>query len=150
MIKPVVTYVVVADAAMARFYKNMGPGSGLSPLPEHSMSGDVPKGQDIMADDRGRAFSSVGSHRSGMEPKTDPRELVEIEFLRSLSEKLDELQRASAFDRLIIAAAPKALGEIRKALSPAVQGQLEATLDKDLTKTPGHELAKHFEGVMAV
>lgn len=150
MIKPVVTYVVIADAATARFYKNTGPGSGLSPLPELSMSGDVPMGREIMADDRGRTFSSVGSRRSGIEPKSDPRELVEIDFLRGIAAKLDELQRAGAFDRVVIAAAPRALGELRKALTPAVEAQIAATLDKNLAKTPGTELPKHFETIFAV
>ena len=93
MIKPVVTFVVVADAALARFYRNAGPGSGLSPLPALSMSVDIPKGSDIMADDRGRAFASVGSARSAVEPKSDPRGLVELDFLRTLAARLEELRQ---------------------------------------------------------
>jgi len=150
MIKPVVTFVVVADAALARFYRNAGPDSGLSPLPALSMSVDIPKGSDIMADDRGRAFASVGSARSAVEPKSDPRGLVELDFLRTLAARLEELRRENSFDRLVIAAAPKALGELRKLLTAGVAGKLTATLDKDLTKTPGHELPKHFGEVFPV
>lgn len=150
MIKPVVTLVAIADGATARFYRNAGPGAGLAPLPDLSMSVDIPKGSDIMADDRGRAFASVGSGRSAVEPKSDPRELVEIDFLRSFAARLEDLRRENAFDRLVIAAAPRALGEIRKVLSAGVAEKLVATLDKDLTKTPGHELPKHFEDVFAV
>lgn len=150
MIKPVVTCVLIADAATARFYRNSGPGTGLSPLPDLSMGTDIPKGSDIMSDDRGRSFASVGSGRSAVEPKSDPRTLVEIDFLREVSAKLDELMRGGAYDRLVIAAAPRALGEIRKLISAPVQAKLTATVDKDLVKTPGHELSKHFEGVFAI
>ena len=56
----------------------------------------------------------------------------------------------SAFDRLVIAAAPAALGDLRPALSEEVRRAILAELPKDLTKVPTARLAEHLDGVIAV
>ncbi|MCG6857200.1 MAG: host attachment protein [Salaquimonas sp.] len=142
------TLIVIADGAHARFFIHGGPGKGLEALAKQEMKSDVPAGRDIMADRPGRSFSSVGDGRSAMEPKSDPRELIEREFARAVADKIGKL--AGRADHLIIAAAPKTLGELRKAIGPGLEKRLTATLSKDLTKTPEKDLGKHFEGVLAV
>jgi protein required for attachment to host cells len=47
-----------------------------------------------------------------------------------------------AFDKLVIAAPPVALGEFRKAVSPAVAKATILEIDKDLTKHPLAEIEK--------
>ena len=63
---------------------------------------------------------------------------------------LDAKLAAGAFDRLIIAAAPTALGSLRAALSEAVGKTVTGELPKDLTKTPTNDLASHFDGLIAL
>ena len=147
---PIRTLVVVADGAHARFFLHDGPGKGLQTLGKEEMVSDTPAGRDIMADRPGRSFSSVGTGRSAMEPKSDPRELVEKDFARSVAERIAGLMGKDDAHRLIIAAAPRTLGELRKALDPQLEKRLTATLAKDLTKVAVKDLGKHFEGVLAV
>ena len=90
---PIRTLVVIADGAHARFFVHDGPGKGLDPLAKEEMKSDVPAGRDIMADRPGRAFSSGSEGRSAMEPKSDPRDLVEKEFAHSVA---DRIARATA------------------------------------------------------
>jgi len=53
-------------------------------------------------------------------------------------------RRRDAIERLIIAAAPTALGDLRPALTPAVREVVIAELPKDLTNLPTPQLEKHF------
>ena len=119
-------------------------------LSAEEMNADVPAGRDIMADRPGRSFSSVSEGRSAMEPKSDPRELVERAFVSSVLERAEKLFAGQDAARIVIVADPGSLGEIRKALPHGLKDKLTATLDKDLTKIPVKDLPKHFEGVLAV
>ena len=83
------------------------------------------------------------------EPKTDPVEHREAEFVRSVAATLDRKQQQGAFQRLVIAAAPNALGDIRQAISPAVKKTVVAELSKDLTNTPTPQLDQHLDGIIA-
>jgi protein required for attachment to host cells len=85
-----------------------------------------------------------------MEPPTDRKQMAETAFVTGLVDMLDEKFKAGAFDRLVLVAAPRALGDIRKALSGELAQAVYGELDKDLTKVPNHEMAKHLGEVIAV
>lgn len=148
--KPVRTLVVITDGAKAVFYRNDGPGKGLTALDELKMANDAPPTREIMSDRPGRSFSSVGHGRSSMEPRTDAHDLEETKFARSVLEQIETAMSRDIADKLVLVAAPRTLGEMRKAMPKSLAENLTATLDKDLTKTPANELPKHLEGVLAV
>lgn len=148
--KPIITWVLVADGGQARVFENAGSGKGLTPVEGLDFSIPNLQAQDIMADKPGRSYSSVGHGRSAMEPQTDPVAYREAEFVKSVAGVLDEKKAEGAFDRLVIAAAPTALGYIRPALTPQVRKSLLAELHKDLTNVPVNALGKHFETVFSV
>jgi protein required for attachment to host cells len=147
--KKTVTWILIADGAQARVLENTGPGKGLQQLTGLDWSIEPLQAQDIVTDKPGRSHSSVGSSRSGMEPKTDPVAHREAEFVRDLIARLDKKAQEGAFDRLVIAAAPIALGEIRKAMSPQLKKLVVAELNKDLTNLPTAQLDQHFDGIIA-
>jgi protein required for attachment to host cells len=148
--KKTVTWILIADGSQARVLENEGPGKGLHQVQGLDFSIPAMQAKDIMADRPGRSFSSAGPGRSAMEPKTDPVEHREAEFCKSMAEMLEKSRQQGAFDRLVIAAAPIALGNIRKALTPQVKKSVMAELDKDLTNLPTNQLDKHFDGILAV
>ena len=147
--KKTVTWILLADGAQARVLENTGPGKGLKQVDGLDWSIEPLQAQDIVTDRPGRSFSSVGSGRSAMEPKTDPVEHREAEFVKSLAAMLDRKVQQGAFDRLVIAAAPVALGDIRKAISPQVRKTIVAELNKDLTNLPTAQLDQHLDGIIA-
>ena len=148
--KPKVTSFLIADGAHAKVFKHEGPGTGLVALRDLMFEEEPLKARDIMADRQGRSFSSVGHGRSGYEYTTDPVDVREARFMKTMAERLDARLREGAFDRLVIAAAPEALGEIRPQLSKAVQDTIIGELPKDLTKMPTDKLASHFDGILAM
>jgi protein required for attachment to host cells len=147
--KPTVTWILLADGAQAKVFAHSGPGSGLTPIEELLFEEEPLRAQDIMADRPGRAFSSVGSGRSGYEYPTDPVKAREANFVKHVAEALERKYQQSAFSRLIIVAAPTALGDIRSALSKSVKQAVVAEEPKDLTNMPTAQLEKHF-GAMLV
>ncbi|MGF1627807.1 MAG: host attachment protein [Alphaproteobacteria bacterium] len=148
--KKIVTWVVIADGGHARIVANDGPGKGLHDVPGAQWEGDQRQTGEIMADRQGRSFESVGEMRHGMEPQSDPRQLVEDAFLNGIVGYLAEHEQKGRYDRLVIAAEPRALGTLRRSLTPALQRRLHADLPKDLTKVRTDQLAGHLGAVMPV
>lgn len=148
--KKTVTWILIADGTQARVLENSGPGKGLSSVKDLDWSITPLQTQDINADRPGRSFASHGSARSAMEPRTDPAQHREAEFVRGVAAELDRKAQSGAYDRLVIAAAPIALGNLRKVLSDHVRKTVVAELDKDLTNLPTPQLDKHLDGILAV
>ena len=148
--KPTVTWVLLADGSQAKVFKHSGPGTGLRPVEDLLFEEEPLQAREIMSDRPGRSFSSVGSGRSAMEPASDPVEVREARFVKNVAEVLDRKYQESAFGRLIIAAAPTALGTIRGALSKTLKEAVVAEEPKDLTNMPTPALEKHFEKMLAM
>lgn len=147
--KKTTTWVLLADGAQARVLENTGPGKGLRQVEGLEFSIPALQAQEIVTDRPGRGNSANGT-RASMEPKTDPVQYREAEFVKSMADRLNGYLREGAFDKLVIAAAPIALGVIRKAISPAVRETVIAELDKDLTNLPTAQLDRHFENILAL
>jgi protein required for attachment to host cells len=146
-----VTWIVIADGNQAKLFEHDGPGKGLRPLKELNFEQEPLKAQEIMADKPGRSFASFGpGSRSSIEYSSDPVAVRERKFVERLADVLDQQRQLGKFDRLVIAAAPAALGDIRPALSDRVKQTILAEMPKDLTNVPTHRLAEHFDGLIAV
>lgn len=148
--KKTVTWILIADGTQARVLEHNGPGKGLTTIKGLDWSIEPLQSQDIDSDKPGRGHSSGGSARSSMEPKTDPAQHREAEFVRSVASVLDKKALEGAYDRLVVAAAPIALGNLRKVMSDHVKKTIVAELDKDLTNIPTPSIDKHLDGIIAV
>ena len=103
-----------------------------------------------MADKPGRTHERMGTARHALEYSSDPERIEEKRFAAEVAEMLDRAVTGKACDRLIVAAPPVMLGDLREAGSAAVKEATVAELDKDLTRIPEQELASHFESVIAL
>lgn len=147
--KKTVTWVLIADGAQARVLENTGPGKGLKQVEGLDWAIEPLQAREIVTDRPGSKGGGGSQFRGGMEPKTDPVAYRETEFVKSVAATLGRHQQKGDFDRLIIAAAPIALGDLRKAISPAVQKIVLAEINKDLTNIPTAQLDQHFEAILA-
>jgi protein required for attachment to host cells len=147
--KPIVTWVLVADGTQAEVFEHGGPGKGLIPVAGLHFEQEPLRAREINSDRPGRfAGGGVGSRSSVDE--ANPVQMREERFVKSLADKLETMRREGRFDRLIIAAAPSALGDLRPALSDGVKETVIAELPKDLTNVPKPQLARHFEQLLPV
>jgi len=85
-----------------------------------------------------------------MEPSSDPVEVCETNFVKSVAERLDRKYQESAFSRLIIVAAPSALGTLRGALTDGVRAAVVAEQAKNLTNLPTAQLERHFDDLLTM
>ncbi len=148
--KKTVTWILVADGARARILRNDGPGKGLQPAVDGEFSHSAPPTRELGSDRPGRTRESVGSTRHAMEPRIDWHRFEKEKFGRELAALLDGAAERNEFDRLVLVAPPRTLGDLRAALGGKARRRLRAELDKDLTRIPEQELPKHLDGVLAL
>jgi protein required for attachment to host cells len=149
--KRIVTWILVADGDQAKLFEHDGPGKGLHAIDGLQFEQEHLKASEIMADRPGRAGAGMpAGSRSAMEYHSDPVDVRERRFLEGVADLLNAKCLEGAYDRLVIAAAPAALGELRPALSAEVKKIMLAELPKDLTHIPTAKLAEHFDGLIAV
>lgn len=145
-----VTWILIADGARARLLANKGRGTGLEPALDQEFIGNNLPSRDLTSDKPGRTFDSGGQGRHSMEPPTDPQRHEQQLFARNLCDLLEEKQKLDAFDRLVVVAPPKTLGDLRAGFSKAVTARITGELNKDLTKTSVHELPKHLTELITI
>lgn len=149
--KPTKTWIVVADGDQAKIFEHDGPGKGLHAIKDLQLEQAHLKARDIMADKPGRAGSGTApGSRAAMDYRSDPVDVREQRFVEKLADVLDKKHAEGAFERLVIAAAPAALGDLRPALSDEVRETILAELPKDLTNVPTAKLGEHFDGLVAI
>ena len=85
-----------------------------------------------------------------MGPRTDPRRHLESEFMRTVASFLEEGALSKSYERLVLVAAPKALGDLRSTLSPHSAALVTRELDKDLVHLPQQDLEKHLLAADAI
>ena len=130
------TWIVVADGARARFFIASEDGGKLVPARAADMVAPLNRrpARDLKSDKPGRGYSSSRSGmRHALEPPHDYHKMEKHRFSASLAEALDEACESKAFDRLVLVAPHRSLGELRGLLSTRVKRQVSQEIPKDLT-----------------
>ncbi len=154
-----VTWVAVADEAIVRILQWSGKEKVLREVKTltdpaaHAMesehrrgafgrrTGGVPgKAGSGMAQRAGSATVSAGD---------SDKHLQAAVFARHVAEWLERALAEHRFDELHLAAAPRFLGLLRKAMSPELSSWIASEVDKDLVHASDAELATRFFAVKA-
>ncbi len=141
--KPRKTWVLVADAATARFYEKAGKDDAFHEIEGLRLTHDHRASHDIGSDRPGRVIESHGSARHGVEPKTDPHRELKRSFAAELAERMAHAAGEKKFDRLVVVLPPVMLGDFRASVPDALKPLIAAELDKDLTKASREDIEKH-------
>lgn len=142
--KPIRTWIVIADGVRCRVVTNDGPGRGIEPRPDLDFRSEQRRLRDIMADRPGRATGVVGKGRHAVAYSSDPVREDERAFARSLVDLLEAESAANAFDRLVLIAPPQTMGDLRSMLPKRLQDLVSTEITKDLTKLPRQRLEAHL------
>ena len=94
------------------------------------------------------ASSSRTGVRHKLQPHGGPHEKEDFSFVTDVAEWLDHAAKEDAFDRIILIAPPRMLGELRDSLSQQVQTRIAAEINKDLTKMNEKSLQKELEEIL--
>jgi len=148
--KAVRTCILVADGTHARVFLNEGPNKGIEELHEYAEDKALRQSGEIATDEPGRTFDSGGEGRHAMEPPTDPKRHEKQEFHRELAGRIEADMKKNRFDRLVLVAPPRTLGNLREQFARADAVKIHAEINKDLIKVGHDELAKHLGEVIAL
>ncbi len=150
------TWVLVADEAIARLLQQPEDGSDLVPVEEMTDPAAHASNAELRDDSLGRrAGGQPASRLGGGQPNTaeanatvsagpDETHKEAEQFARSVAERLAERLQQHRFQHLKIAAAPRFLGLLRKALSKQVAATVTQEMDKDLIHESAADLTKRF------
>lgn len=144
--KPIKTWIVLADAKTVRIAVNDGVGKGVY---GRSIEGLEAPAVTALSDEPGQTFASVGPNRGGISDP-DLKGQAEHAFAADIVRYLEGALARSDFDRLILITPATMLGHLRQALTPALRKVLHAEIPKDLTHLPLDELPEHLADVLAV
>jgi protein required for attachment to host cells len=144
------TRIVVADGFHARLFDNHGVGKGLEPADPAEMGAAHPPGHEIVTDRPGATKDRAGQGMHAYAPTTDPKDHEKEKFVLGLGRLLSDQAGRNEFERLVLVADPKTLGQLRDSLNKAAQETLELTLDKDYTNHDHAKLEEHLGKVMAL
>ena len=146
--KPVRTLVLLANDGTARLLVNEGVGKGLARITSLDADQAIRAEAHEFADDPGRSSAAPGMARHAYAPHADEEEQKRAAFAAAVIGLLDGQWRKERYDRLVIAAPPKMLGELRDRLGE-LAARLHGDLAKDLTKAPVAKLPGHFADIAA-
>jgi protein required for attachment to host cells len=142
MARPLTLWIAIADGEHARFVQPDGDHTIRTLSALDSASAHL-RSRDIGADRPGRTFESASMAHHAVGERHDPHRMAKDQFVRLVAERLDAAAAAGEFDELLLVAPPRALHELRESLDDTTVKKLIGTLEKDLVKTPDHELWPH-------
>src|SRR3546814_295020 len=97
----------------------------------------------------GPGYNPMGQHHTMDSPSDSHRE-EKRRFADLLANHINAAALDRSYDRLILVAPPKTLGDLRQSLSKEAAAKLDGELPKDLTKVADHDLPAHLGSVIAV
>jgi protein required for attachment to host cells len=133
-------WVFVGDGRKALLLRNEGDPDLLDLRRVEVREDDNPPSREQGTDKPGRTSMPIGP-RSSVEP-TDWHAIDEERFAETVAQRLNRAAEEGRFEHIVVAAPPKALGELRREYSKKLQGKILAEIDKDLTHHTFPEIAK--------
>jgi protein required for attachment to host cells len=104
---------------------------------------------ELPRDNAGVGYSIAGPGRAAVE-QTDPQEVIDENFAKTVIEDLSKAHYQKQFDRLILIAGPHMLGLLRAQIDTGFQRVLAGELSKDLLNQPDDVVESHIGELIAV
>lgn len=138
------TWIVVANASLARLYINNGPKQGLQLLKELNHPESREKASKLVTDRPGHNPGTGNGHGSFV-PATDPKQHEAERFAQELSKELECGRASNHYERLIMVASSPFIGVLNQRLTGHVRNMVSDTIEKDYTRATPRELSGHLE-----
>jgi protein required for attachment to host cells len=135
------TAVLVADGRKLLFFRNEGDADYPTLSLVRHREQHNPADRDQSSDAAGRAANPRGPAGSVME-EADFHQIEEDRFAAEAAEMLKQRAFAGEYQRLLVVAPPRTLGELRKNYHKEVESRLLGELPKDLTGHPVDQIER--------
>ena len=80
--------------------------------------------------------------------RRDLHEAEEENFLKRVADRIGEAEKQKAFDHLVIAAPPRALGLLRNKLPESAKQRIRGEAAKDLLSEPARQLQSRLQEIL--
>lgn len=141
-------WVLIADGEKALFLKNLTDAENPHLEVVRKEEQDNPKDIDQSANRPGRKQDTGVGQVSAMDD-TDWHELAKERFAAELADLLYRQAHRHQFEKIVIVAPPKTLGELRNKLHKEVADKVIAEVPKTLTNHPLDEIEAQLAGDIA-
>lgn len=138
------TWFLVADGTRGRLFESAGYKEPWTLIDEREDEAARAPDRELGSERPGRGVKSGSGARYAVEAASE-HDKAEKAFIEERALFLNAAEREGAFDQLVLAAPPRALGALRAKLSPETIARCIGVFDKDLTKTPEKELEDYFK-----
>lgn len=155
-----ITWVAVFDGGKALVFENKGFDDAVNlellnrfdndNPPDREQTTDKPgRFQDAGSGSKGQGVDAQAAHgRSGVE-QTDRHELEKMRFTDRLMDRLAKDAEKQRFDKLVMIAADKTLGEAREHLTDRLEKRIIIEEPKDVVNEPAGELEKRVQKLLS-
>ncbi len=137
-----VTWILVANASLAKLYANLGPNKGLTLVKELIHPESRQKNSELVSD-RSGAMSTNGGGGS-MQPQTNPKQHEAKVFAQEIAQELYQGRTLNAFRRAIIVAPPAFMGMLNTVIDGPTAQLISDRFEKDYTKSSEPELSERL------
>lgn len=144
-----ITWILVANASLARLYAHLGPNKGLQLVKEIAHPESRMKNADLTSDRAGQMQAS-GSGHGAREQQTPPKINAARSFAQRLAKELYLGRSRNLFGRAILVAPPGFMGMLNATLDRPTAQMVTDRLEKDYTKTPEPTLCGRLESCLYV
>ena len=134
-----ITWILVANASLAKLYANLGPNKGLTLVKELIHPESRQKNGELVSD-RSGAMGAVGSGGGSMQPQTLPKQHEAKVFAQEIAQALYQGRTSNAFKRAILVAPPAFMGLLNAVIDGPTAQLITDRFEKDYTTTPENEL----------
>ncbi|WP_375172637.1 host attachment family protein [Pseudooceanicola sp.] len=141
-------WVLIADGEKALFLRNITDSENPNLEVVRKEEQDNPKDIDQSANRPGRMQDTGVGQRSAMDD-TDWHELAKERFGDELAALLYQQAHQGKFDKIVLVAPPKTLGELRHKMHKEVADRVIAEVPKTLTNHPLDEIEAQLSGEIA-
>ena len=142
-------WVLVCDAARGRLFEISDRVWHLVEVFGHPESRS--KTSSLASDHSGQRSSEGASvHHNALAPASSPKEVEKGHFANTLATVLDQAMRSKRFHKWVLVAPPHFLGLLKEKLTPELEKNLMATMDKDLNHLDGQELAAKLRDTVRI
>lgn len=143
------TWIVLMDGSRGRILVQDAPGAALTrPFGDGFTSGRE-LSHEVGEDRPGRSRGFAGaSARHAFEPRSNPHDKAELEFSGQIAAFVDRGVGDRRVQRVILVAPPRAMGDLRKALSPRAYARVHTEISHDWLDLPDHEVAARLSNAL--
>jgi protein required for attachment to host cells len=142
-----ITWILVANASLAKLYENLGPNKGLRLVKELLHPESRLKNSELVTDRPGSMGSPV-SGRGAKQPQTMPKDHEAKVFAQRIAQELYKGRTNNAYGRAIVFAPPNFMGMLNGVLDQPTAQLISDRFEKDYTKSPEPQLRQQLAGCL--